>query len=88
MGKKLTWEEITRQYQGEWVELVDCDWDETEPDPKAGIVRVHSKDRKQLSKLMSGLESVDSAVVFVGDLIADDSKLVFNANKHQYVGSK
>ena len=88
MSEKLTWNEIVQRYYGEWVELIDCDWDETEADPQAGIVRVHSKDRKQLSKQMSELEPVDSAVVYVGDLIAADSKLVFNANKHQYTGAK
>ena len=30
MEKKLTWEEISRRYDKQWVELVDYDWPEEE----------------------------------------------------------
>ena len=36
MNNKLTWEEIKHKYQDEWVQLVDYDWDKSEPDPRGG----------------------------------------------------
>ena len=39
MEKKLTWEEIKKHYNQEWVELVDYDWPDTEPYPRDGVVR-------------------------------------------------
>ena len=46
-NKKLTWEEISKKYDQEWVELIDYDWPEKEPYPRAGIIRTHGVDKKQ-----------------------------------------
>jgi hypothetical protein len=68
MGNKLSWEEIIKQYDKEWVELVDYDWPDGTPYPRSGSVRVHAPDRKEFYRLMKELEPkpTDSALVFVG----------------------
>ncbi len=70
---KLTWEEIKRLYNEEWVELVDYDWPDEEPDPRAGIVRVHAKTREEFDKLAKVDAPHDSACVFVGELFASNA---------------
>jgi hypothetical protein len=68
MAEKLTWEEIEKLYNQEWVQLVDYDWPDGTPYPKSGFVRTHATDRKDLYRLMKALEPKpdDSALVFVG----------------------
>jgi hypothetical protein len=73
MGKKLTWEEIRKQYDQEWVELVDYDWPDEEPDPRAGVVRVHAKEREEFDRLAAVDPPRDSACVFVGDPLPSTS---------------
>lgn len=65
-SKKMTWDEITKHYDQEWVELIDCDWPEEEINPRSGIIRVHSNDRSDFYKLVAAQPSLDSAIVFVG----------------------
>jgi hypothetical protein len=62
----LTWAEIARLYDKEWVELVDYNWPEEEEYPRSGIVRVHAKTRKDFDKLTEIDPPRDSAFVFVG----------------------
>ena len=52
LSQKLPWDEIRKIYQDEWVKLVDFDWDESEPYPGSGVVRVHHKDKKELKKIL------------------------------------
>ena len=67
MEKKLTWEEIEKQYDQEWVLLDQCEWLEEEIDPRSGIVRFHAKDRSEFDRMLSTLEpGFDAAIVFVG----------------------
>jgi len=68
MSERLTWEEIKQRYKNEWVELVDFEWDETELDPKSGVVHVHSKDRKEFDKLICHGRVKESAIVYTGEL--------------------
>ncbi len=68
MEEKLTWDQITDRYRDEWVELVNYDWDETEPYPASGVVRCHSSSRKGLSVLMKEDSIKHSAIVFTGQL--------------------
>jgi hypothetical protein len=70
MMEKLSWDEIKRKYDQQWVELVDYDWPDEGPDPKAGIVRVHAKTREEFDRLTDIDPPRDSAYVFVGELIA------------------
>ena len=46
MNKKLNWDEIRNTYSHEWVELIEYEWHEFEPKPRAGIVIDHAKNRK------------------------------------------
>ena len=87
MSKKITWDEIRKIYDGEWVELVDFDWDETEADPQAGVVRVHSKDKEEFRKLILDRPDCETAIVYVGDVFSQQSNHIFSANLHQYSGS-
>jgi hypothetical protein len=66
MEKKLSWEDIEKQYDQEWVELIDVDWPDEEIDPRSGVVRVHDRDREEFYRRLSELPALDSAVVFVG----------------------
>ena len=66
MKERLTWEELKRLYDREWVELVDYDWDEREVYPKAGVVRVHSPSREEFDQLTAVNPPIDSAYIFVG----------------------
>ena len=66
MTEQLSWEEISKKYKGQWVELIDYSWDETKIWPEHGVVRVHSADRKEFDSLMLTDPPADSAVLFVG----------------------
>lgn len=66
MSERLSWEDIKTRYDQEWVELVDYDWPEEDPYPRAGIVRVHAKERSKFDDLADIDPPKDSAYVFVG----------------------
>ncbi len=68
MARKLTWAEIEREYDKQWVQLVDYDWPEGVPHPEAGIVRVHAADRKDFFRKVAETPARphDSAFVYVG----------------------
>jgi hypothetical protein len=72
MENKLTWEEIEKQYDRQWVELVDYDWPDGTPYPQSGVVRAHAPQRKQFYQLCKehdtreGVSPADAAIVFVG----------------------
>ena len=53
MEKKLTWQEIEKQYDREWVQLVDYDWPEDEPLPRSGVVVVHAKARRDFDTMIA-----------------------------------
>ena len=65
-NKRLSWDEIKKQFDQEWVELVDYDWPETELYPQSGTVRVHAKTRSEFDDLADRDPPVDSAYIFVG----------------------
>ena len=66
MAERLSWEEIKAHYDHEWVELVDYDWREEEEYPRAGIVRVHARTRKEFDELAAVDAPPDSAYVYTG----------------------
>lgn len=66
MTKKLSWEEIKKQYNQEWVELIDYDWSDEEAYPRAGIVRVHARSRKEFDDLAAVDAPTDSAYIYTG----------------------
>jgi hypothetical protein len=67
MAEKLMWQEIEAQYDQNWVELIDYKWNDSEPYPRAGIVRSHAPTRKELSEQVRADPVDDSAVLFVGE---------------------
>jgi len=68
MSEKLTWDEIKQRYDGEWVLLLDYDWPEDRPWPKAGVVSAHDSNRKEFWRKAKAIEPrpTDSAGLFVG----------------------
>ena len=86
MGTKLTWVEIKENYPNEWIELVDYEWDETEPDPRLGVVLVHSKDRKEFESLIRKESPNDSAILYVGKIEIPVGMTV-SSNQNQFMKS-
>lgn len=83
MPEKLSWNEIKERYPEQWVELIDFDWDEFEPDPRNGIVRHNAKQRKEIHAQFMNDPVDDSAIVFTGKMKIQEGA-VFSANLHQY----
>jgi len=83
MSKKLTWNEIEEAYPNQWVELVDFEWDEFEPDPLSGVVRRQAKGRKGLHEDFMKNPLDNSAIVYTGTMNIPEGA-VFSANLHQY----
>lgn len=66
-NKKLSWEEISKKYDQEWVLLDAFDWPEEAEYPTAGVVQIHCRDRNEFDGLMATRPSgFNSAIVFVG----------------------
>ncbi len=84
MGK-LAWGQIKQNFEGEWVQLTDCDWDMTEPEPSAGVVNVHAKDAEEFHHLVKQNPSQDSAIIFVGDPFPSEPNVFFNANQQRWL---
>lgn len=67
MAEKLSWDEILKKYDQQWIELVDFDWDETDPSPKAGVVRVHSTNKSEMLRIASiDPPAKEAAILFIG----------------------
>lgn len=67
MTEKMTWEEIEKLFDQEWIELIDYDWSEQAISPRSGIVRVHAKERSEFDKLAAIDPPRGSAFIFVGE---------------------
>ncbi len=73
-NKKLTWEEIRKQFDQEWVELIDYDWPEEQPYPRAGVIRTHGIDKKQFHQECRREPAPEiSALLFVGKKISPEN---------------
>ncbi|MCC6220261.1 MAG: hypothetical protein IT291_03360 [Deltaproteobacteria bacterium] len=66
--KKLTWDEIRKEYDGQWVHLIDYDWEEGTPYPSAGVVHLHADTRKAFDQLMISNDPIPGARLYVGDI--------------------
>jgi hypothetical protein len=66
-GERLSWDQIKQRYDEQWVELIDCDWPDSMPWPKSGVVRVHSPNRKEFWRLANAATPIPeySASLFV-----------------------
>jgi hypothetical protein len=63
---KQNWDQIEKDFNNQWVELVDYEWQEGKPFPNSGKVRVHATDRNEFYKLAKIDPPKDSAILFVG----------------------
>jgi len=83
MAAKLTWRQIEKLYNKQWVQLVDYDWPEEEPFPRGGIVRVHAKARRKFDEFILQNPPRDSALVFVGER-KGLRNTILSANLHRW----
>ncbi len=66
--ERMTWDEIVNNFNQEWVLLDDYDWPEEDEHPKAGVVKIHAKERREFDRLIASREAgFDSALIFVGN---------------------
>jgi hypothetical protein len=64
---RLSWSMIKESFAGEWVELVDCDWDWDRATPSRAQVRHYSSDRNELMRqIQCDGELEDAIVLYVG----------------------
>ena len=80
--EKLSWAEIEKLYDQQWVELVDFDWPDEEPLPKSGVIKIHAKSRREFDELIVKDPPANSALLFVGKRQIP-AGLVLSANLHQ-----
>jgi hypothetical protein len=66
--KKLTWDQIRKDYDGQWVHLIDYDWEDGQPYPSAGVVNVHAKTRKDFNAAIKASNRQPGARIYVGDI--------------------
>lgn len=67
MNTPMSWSEILESYEGQWVELIEYDWDWKSPFPTWAVVRNHSMDRTELNLLIKKSEPVaDSITLYLG----------------------
>ena len=82
-NKKLTWEEISKTYNQEWVQLIHYDWLDEDALPSAGVVQAHAKTRREFDELIISNPQEDSALLFVGERKIPPG-VVLSANHHQW----
>ena len=64
---RMSWNRIKELFEGEWVELVDFDWEWTSSFPRLARVRNHASDRAELMSLIDVQGSLENSVVlYVG----------------------
>ena len=67
MKKRLSWEKIRENYSGQWVELVDCEWEWHEASPRQARVSASSDDRSSLlSEIRLRGSQEDSIIIHIG----------------------
>ena len=80
MRKKLSWEEIKDNYTGLWVELIDCDWDWSDSNPKSAKVLNFSRNRK---KLISR-KNKKSIILYMSSIISSSTYQLLDRNTDNY----
>lgn len=67
MGEPFDWTAIKKKFQGQWVELVDLEWDWNSPHPKKARVRHNASQRTRLMSKVNGSDQVeDSVILYLG----------------------
>lgn len=63
----MSWNRIKEHFEGEWVELVDFDWEWTSSFPRLARVRNHASDRSELMSLIDSQgPAAGSVILYVG----------------------
>jgi hypothetical protein len=73
---KIPWKILRDTFEGEWVELVEYEWDWGAPFPKWARVRHHAPER---SELMASIQNRDNLILFIGGpdtMIEQDPSLI------------
>jgi hypothetical protein len=64
---RMSWNRIKELFAGEWVELVDFDWEWSSSFPRAARIRNHASDRSELMSLVEAQgRGTNSVILFVG----------------------
>ena len=79
MTEKLSWQEIERRYERQWIQLVDYDWPNGQQFPSSGCVRLHANSREEFNRLVLKAFPVDAARLFVGEP-ERESNVIFSPN--------
>lgn len=67
MNPTLSWHSIRDFFKGQWVELIDCEWDARKPFPKRARVRHHAWDRQELLAAIEESGEIDSStIIYIG----------------------
>lgn len=59
----MSWSRIKDLFEGEWVELIDFDWEWSSPFPKFARVRNHASDRTELMGLIAAEGAASNSVI-------------------------
>lgn len=69
MNHMLSWHSIREFFKGQWVELIDCDWEWSRSYPRKARVRHHAWDRNELlAHIEAAGERRESTIMYVGVL--------------------
>ena len=67
MNQILSWHSIRDFFKGQWVELIDCDWEWSKPFPRKAAVRHHAWDRNELLALIEKSGALtESSIMYLG----------------------
>ena len=67
VSKKIGWSQLKDFFEGEWVELVDYEWNWKQPYPSWARIRHHAPDRAELLEFIRSDRSLaGSVVIFIG----------------------
>ncbi len=67
MLKRVPWKKLRSEFQGEWIELVEFNWEWGQAEPSWATVRHHASDRRELMvKVDRSGARPDSVILFVG----------------------
>ena len=80
MDKKLSWNQIRRNFSGQWVELVDCDWDWNDANPRSAKVRNFSPNRK---KLISK-NNKDSVILYISSVVSSSGNSLLGTHAESF----
>lgn len=87
MTEKLTWQEIEERYDGQWVQLVDYEWNDEDLYPTYGVVQAHAPTRKEFNALVREQPPSGAARIYVGHMMHDPNAVIC-CNLHRIVPSR